>query len=60
MRRAVLALAMLLLAESPALGQERPPINTDRPGVGTSAELVPCSALQLETGLDYSRERKGG
>ena len=60
MRRAVLALAMLLLAESPALGQERPPINTDRPGVGTSAELVPRSALQLETGLDYSRERKGG
>lgn len=60
MRRALLALAMLVLAESPALAQERPPINTDRPGVGTSAELVPRGALQFETGLDYSRERKGG
>jgi len=60
MRRTLLALAMLVLGASPALGQERPPINTDRPGVGTSAELVPRGALQFENGLDYQRERKGG
>jgi hypothetical protein len=60
MRRALVLLTLLVIGGVPALAQERPPISTDRPGVGTSAEPVPRGALQIETGLDYARERKAG
>lgn len=35
-------------------------IEPDRPEVTESARLVPRGALQLESGLAYSRERRGG
>ena len=60
MSTAIVVIAAVLLAVSPALAQDRPPISPDRPGVGTSAEVVQRGALQIETGIDYARERKGG
>ncbi|HYE91460.1 MAG TPA: transporter [Terriglobales bacterium] len=56
----VLLLAVLLLGPLAATAQERPPIAPDRPGVGVDAELVPRGAFQIETGIDYARERKAG
>jgi hypothetical protein len=35
-------------------------IEPERPEVTESAKLVPRGALQLESGLEYSRERQGG
>lgn len=57
---ALVLLATLVLAAAPAAAQETEPLSSDRPGVGTSAETVPRGALQLETGFDYSRERRAG
>ncbi len=54
---AVVACALLGLWPVAALAQD---INPDRPDLTTSAELVPAGALQLETGLEYERERIGG
>lgn len=54
---AFLASALLGLWPLAALAQD---INPDRPDLTTSAELVPAGALQLETGLEYERERVGG
>jgi hypothetical protein len=52
----VVVLVALLLA-APALAQE---IDPDRPELTESAKLVPRGALQLESGLALSRERRGG
>jgi hypothetical protein len=57
--RATVLLAALLLPVPRALA-EQAPLSADRPGVGTSADTVPRGALQLETGLDYARERRAG
>ena len=54
---ALVASALLGLWPLAALAQD---INPDRPDLTTSAELVPAGALQLETGLEYERERAGG
>jgi hypothetical protein len=54
---AFVASALLGLWPLAALAQD---INPDRPDLTTSAELVPAGALQLETGLEYERERVGG
>jgi len=51
------ASALLGLWPLAAVAQD---INPDRPDLTTSAELVPAGALQLETGLEYERERVGG
>lgn len=44
-------------AARPALAAE---IEPDRPELTESAKLVPRGAVQLETGLSFSRERQGG
>jgi hypothetical protein len=54
---ALVASVLLGLWPLAALAQD---INPDRPDLTTSAELVPAGALQLETGLEYERERSGG
>jgi hypothetical protein len=54
---AFVASALLGLWPLAALAQD---INPDRPDLTTSAEVVPAGALQLETGLEYERERSGG
>lgn len=56
--RAALATAILLgLWAAAAPAQD---INPDRPDLTTSAEIIPAGALQIETGLEYARERVGG
>jgi hypothetical protein len=50
---------ILVLAAAPGFAQEDD-LNSDRPGVGTSAITVPRGTLQLETGIDYARERRAG
>lgn len=59
--RAVLILGILLTLPParPAAAQDDE-LNSDRPGVGTSAITVPRGVLQLETGIDYARERRAG
>ena len=54
---AFVATALLGLWPLAALAQD---INPDRPDLTTGAELVPAGALQLETGLEYERERSAG
>lgn len=54
---AFVASALLVLWPLAALAQD---INPDRPDLTTSADLVPAGALQIETGLEYERERSGG
>jgi hypothetical protein len=58
--RAGVAALLVLMAVTNVEAQETEPLSSDRPGIGTSAETVPRGALQLETGFDYSRERRGG
>jgi hypothetical protein len=55
----LLLIVVVLVAAPTAWGQEDE-VNPDRPGVGTSAITLPRGALQLETGLDYARERRAG
>ncbi len=56
--RAIVALVTLVgLWAAAAAAQD---INPDRPDLTTSAEIVPAGALQIETGLEYARERVGG
>lgn len=53
--------AFLLLIVAPCVGaQESNAVSPDRPGVGTSADPVGRGVLQLETGVDYARERRAG
>ena len=52
-----LAVALLLTSAVPTLAQE---IDPDRPELTESAKLVPRGAVQLESGVAYSRERRGG
>jgi len=54
---ALVTTALLGLWPLAALAED---INADRPDLTTSAELVPAGSLQLETGLEYERERSGG
>jgi Putative MetA-pathway of phenol degradation len=56
-RRLVLAILLALPGARGALAVE---IEPDRPEVTESARLVPRGAVQLESGLSYSRERQGG
>lgn len=58
--RAGLVLLVLLIAVVPVGAQENNTVDPDRPGVSTSAETLPRGVLQLETGVDYSRERRAG
>jgi hypothetical protein len=51
------ALVLLIASVASALAAE---IEPDRPELTESAKLVPRGAVQLETGLEYSRERQGG
>ena len=51
------ALLVLMASVSSALAAE---IESDRPELTESAKLVPRGAVQLETGLEYSRERQAG
>ena len=53
----VLLLLAAVLLGAPAHAQE---IDPDRPELTESAKLVPRGALQLESGLALSRERRGG
>ncbi|HME97703.1 MAG TPA: transporter [Methylomirabilota bacterium] len=54
-----MAVALALMAAGvPAARADE--IEPDRPEVTESARLVPRGALQLESGLAYSRERRGG
>ena len=53
----VVALLLLVRGVVPALAQE---IDPDRPELTESAKLVPRGAVQLESGVAYSRERRGG
>jgi hypothetical protein len=52
------AAIVLVAAGVPAARADE--IEPDRPEVTESARLVPRGALQLESGLAYSRERRGG
>lgn len=58
--RAGVAALLVLMVVTAVEAQETEPLSSDRPGIGTSAETVPRGALQLETGFDYSRERRAG
>jgi Putative MetA-pathway of phenol degradation len=51
------ALLLVLAGAAPAIAQQ---IDPDRPELTESAKLVPRGAVQLESGLAYSRERRGG
>ena len=53
-----LCLAVTLGAATAAAESER--IQTDRPSVSTSASTVPPGAVQIESGLTYSRTSIGG
>jgi hypothetical protein len=57
MRAIVAAVTLVGLWAAAAPAQD---INPDRPDLTTSAEVVPAGALQIETGLEYARERVGG
>ena len=57
--RAVILLLVLVVA-APAWAQQDDDVDADRPGVGTSPVLVPRGALQVETGVEYGRERRAG
>jgi hypothetical protein len=57
MRTIVAAVTLVGLWAAAAPAQD---INPDRPDLTTSAEVVPAGALQIETGLEYARERVGG
>jgi len=50
----------IVLAAAGAPAASAAEIEPDRPEVTESARLVPRRALQLESGLAYSRERRGG
>ncbi|HEY7039176.1 MAG TPA: transporter [Methylomirabilota bacterium] len=50
----------ILLAVSAAPRARAAEIEPDRPELTESARLVPRGAFQLESGLSYSRERRGG
>lgn len=52
-------LVFVCLVAVPAWGQQDD-VNPDRPGVSTSPQTVTRGALQLETGVEYSRERRAG
>jgi outer membrane putative beta-barrel porin/alpha-amylase len=53
----LVVLLVALLLSAPALAQD---IDPDRPELTESAKLVPRGALQVESGLALSRERRGG
>jgi hypothetical protein len=55
----LIVLVVLVVAVLPAWAQDDD-LNSDRPGVGTSAITVPRGVLQLETGVEYARERRAG
>jgi hypothetical protein len=55
--RIAVAIALMAAGVPAARAAE---IEPDRPEVTESARLVPRGALQLESGLAYSRERRGG
>jgi hypothetical protein len=57
--RAVVLSVVCLVAVPAAWGQQDD-VNPDRPGVSTSPQTVTRGAFQLETGVDYSRERSAG
>jgi hypothetical protein len=52
--------ASLALAASVAIAQERDRIEPDRPDGADSTSTVPVGALQIESGVDYSRAKVGG
>jgi hypothetical protein len=55
--RLVGAVVLAVASLQPAVAQE---IDPDRPELTESAKLVPRGAVQLESGVGYSRERRGG
>lgn len=52
--------AFILLTIVSSAGAQDGAVDPDRPGLGTNANTVPRGALQLETGVDYARERTAG
>jgi outer membrane putative beta-barrel porin/alpha-amylase len=52
-----LVVALLLTSTAPTIAQE---IDPDRPELTESAKLVPRGSVQLESGVAYSREHRGG
>jgi hypothetical protein len=59
-RSLVAAGAVAVFAASVATAAESERIQTDRPSFSNSASTVQPGALQLETGVDYSRTSTGG
>ena len=59
-RAALFAFALIVIAVTSIHAQENSGPSPDRPGVSTSAEPVGRGVLQLETGVDYARERRAG
>ncbi|HZO39999.1 MAG TPA: hypothetical protein VFE97_12325, partial [Methylomirabilota bacterium] len=53
----IAALLLLIPGAPPALAAE---IQPDRPELTESAKLVPRGAVQMESGLAFSRERRAG
>lgn len=58
MRRALAALAVVLLAAAPALGGDDDAIDPDRPDQTNSAKTVGAGRVQVESGVFYGRERR--
>ena len=58
LRALVPAVVLTTLSVAVAFAQDTGQVNPDRPGIGTGAETVARGALQMETGLDYTRERR--
>ena len=56
----VSVLALLLACFAGPAWAQSDDVDPDRPGVGTSPQLVPRGALQLETGVDHGWERRAG
>ena len=54
-----MVLFAVCLVAAPAWAQDTD-VDPDRPGVSTGATTVPRGALQLESGIEYSRERHAG
>lgn len=53
----IAALLFVIPGATPALAAE---IESDRPELTESAKLVPRGAVQMESGVAYSRERRAG
>jgi hypothetical protein len=56
MKKLVLLIAVVIIATSAVLAQEKPELVTDRPDQTEAPSLVPTGGLQVETGFVYEKD----